>query len=390
MQSITNAGERQVATSKVDYMPLPLLDLVRDAAIAAVQEIRFTSTNEPIQRIELARLLTEPRFSSWYLVINQSLRKELQQEMASQTLTKDGLLTFLQDSSKEISHDLLFESIISPKSNMVLDGGLKNLEGIEFSTPSGTRYRIEQHIGHGGSGDVFQAREIYTGQFSQLGCISPKLALKIEAPLFSSSGLSQLEVPEELRRLSRDIKTPRVLSRESIEAHGGTVDFITMELLDGVSLGKYAQDIFPQEGNSSELFEVLIKTLKQYGELYRLARLQDDQHPNQVIVCPDRESYIVDFAFIAKDQKKALTSAVEGMADIFRAAKLYWDSSHPNEEKLELDLLNKLADKISAGEVEIGELIQVLTEGQKILDSSKSLHHRGLGRIIKDISRKAA
>jgi serine/threonine protein kinase/Tol biopolymer transport system component len=163
----------------------------------------------------------------------------------------------------------------------ILDVLLTNLEDPEYVFSKGQvlagRFEILRHIGRGGMGDVYSARDVRMSEFVAIKTIRPR----IEG---NPRGLQRFL--QEIR-LSRQITHPnvcRVFDLEVAEAGGQAYTFFTMELLEGESLREWIAREAPAA--PERVLPIAAQFLDGLGAAHARGIVHRDFKPSNVILAP--------------------------------------------------------------------------------------------------------
>jgi eukaryotic-like serine/threonine-protein kinase len=147
------------------------------------------------------------------------------------------------------------------------------------------RFHIERFIGSGGMGEVYQATDME---------LDESVALKILRPLGEPSSESSARFRRELL-LARRVTNPHVCRLFDLSLHKfpwGEVEFLTMELLDGITLS----ELLKQKGRiePTEATSILRQILLGLEAAHSAGVIHRDLKPGNVMVTPaDSNSFRV-------------------------------------------------------------------------------------------------
>jgi hypothetical protein len=152
------------------------------------------------------------------------------------------------------------------------------------------RFVIESRIGSGGMGTVFKARDLRREEAQDR---NPHVAVK-------TLNIDVLQRDDSLKILQREARKAQALSHPNIvrvydfDRDGGTL-FITMELLEGVSLA----EVIAKNGTHGAPLASLMPTLKQVASALQFAHMEgivhSDLKPANIIVLPSGRVKVIDF-----------------------------------------------------------------------------------------------
>ncbi|HKY31465.1 MAG TPA: serine/threonine-protein kinase, partial [Candidatus Polarisedimenticolia bacterium] len=164
----------------------------------------------------------------------------------------------------------------------------------EAGTPFGPRYVLLQRLGRGGMGEVWKARDLELNQVVALKMIRPEL----------------VERPEFLERFRNEINLARKVTHRNVtRIHdlgevGGT-RFISMELIDGVSLGEFIKQEGPlPEAKALSIATGICEGLKAAHEVGVIHR---DLKPQNIHIDHEGTAHIMDFGIAVSGETSGLT-----------------------------------------------------------------------------------
>jgi tetratricopeptide (TPR) repeat protein/predicted Ser/Thr protein kinase len=153
-----------------------------------------------------------------------------------------------------------------------------------------SRFVIESRIGSGGMGTVFKARDLRREEAQDR---NPYVAVK-------TLNVDVLQRDDSLKILQREARKAQALSHPNIvrvydfDRDGGTL-FITMELLEGVSL----DEVIAKNGTQGASLVSLMPILKQVVSALQFAHMEgivhSDLKPANIIVLPNGRVKVIDF-----------------------------------------------------------------------------------------------
>ena len=160
-------------------------------------------------------------------------------------------------------------------------------------------YRIERLLGTGGMGEVYLADDIRLGR---------RVALKVLSATLAGDP-DRRERFEREARAAAALNHPNIVTIHSVEEEGG-VPFLTLELIDGKTLG----ELIPEGGLSLDrVLELGIPLTDAVGAAHQRGITHRDLKPANVMVTTDGRLKVLDFG-LAKVKEEARLAAEEGMA----------------------------------------------------------------------------
>jgi len=186
----------------------------------------------------------------------------------------------------------------------------ENTHRLEAGDFLANRFRIVRFLGHGGVGEVYEARDEDVGEV---------LALKLVRPAYHDSA----EVSARLRRelqLARRVAHPNVCRLFDLNRHEfswGESQFLTMELLQGVTLSRLMKEHGPY--SSAECLPYLRQILAGLQAAHDAGIVHRDLKPANIMVTPTQEGLprcvLMDFGLarqhIFPDLNETLTGSRE-------------------------------------------------------------------------------
>jgi Tol biopolymer transport system component len=155
-------------------------------------------------------------------------------------------------------------------------------------------YRIERLLGSGGMGEVYVADDLRLGRRVALKILSTELA----------GDTSRRERFEREARAAATLNHPNIVTIHSVEEAGG-VPFLTLELLDGKTLG----EIIPAGGLPLDrLLTLAIPLADAVGAAHQAGITHRDLKPANVMVTSDGRVKVLDFG-LAKLREEARANA---------------------------------------------------------------------------------
>ncbi len=200
------------------------------------------------------------------------------------------LLKNLDDAEESFLDPPEFVRSVIPRTGNVLEAG----------TLLAGRFRIERLIGHGGMGEVYEARDQNLGE---------NVALKILQFSPHASKDSSARFRRELQ-LARRVTHPSVCRVFDMNRHTfdwGEAEFFTMELLHGVTLSQAIKDrgAFPV----ADAHPILIQVLEGLQAAHELGIIHRDLKPGNIMLVPRESSspqspraVLMDFGLARIDQ----------------------------------------------------------------------------------------
>ena len=157
------------------------------------------------------------------------------------------------------------------------------------------RYRIDKKIGEGGMGQVFRARDMFTGKDVAVKVLKEELSLKSTY----------------LRRFQREIRSGSMLQHKGIVGllDEGTVKgkpFLVMEYVEGQNLRQWMKAKKPNISQVLEKFEHISDAI---NYAHKSGVIHRDLKPENVLVTYDGHIKIMDFGLARRvDETSMITS----------------------------------------------------------------------------------
>jgi hypothetical protein len=152
------------------------------------------------------------------------------------------------------------------------------------------RFVIEATIGSGGMGTVFKARDLRREEAQDR---NPYVAVK-------TLNVDVLRREDSLKILQREARKAQALSHPNIVRvydfdRDGSILFLTMELLEGVSLDEIIARNGAQGGSLASLLPILRQVVAALQFAHHEGLVHSDLKPANVIVLPDGRVKVIDF-----------------------------------------------------------------------------------------------
>ena len=165
-------------------------------------------------------------------------------------------------------------------------------ERIEFGTVLGGRYEVREHLGSGGMGTVYAARDLL---------LEVPVALKFVRPQLASNPREQSRLRREVR-LAQAITHVNVIRTFTLEHEDGHL-FIVMELLDGCSVAeRLRQGPLPLP----EALRVTRDVLAGLAAAHAKNIVHRDIKPQNTKICADGRVVVMDFGIARASQADPL------------------------------------------------------------------------------------
>lgn len=198
------------------------------------------------------------------------------------------------------------------------------------------RYEIERHLGQGGMGTVYLAKDLVLGE--------ERIALKILHPEHAIDS-------RQTQRFLREVQLMRKINHRSVVRTfdvgvEGTLIYFTMEYIDGISLEKLIADHqFPKKSQTN----LIIQICDGLEAIHKANIIHRDLKPENIIVLQDGSIKITDFG-IARPERSTLTAHNEIIGSAIYIAPEVWLG---NELTPSLDLysLGIILYELNTGEV---------------------------------------
>ena len=142
-------------------------------------------------------------------------------------------------------------------------------------------YEILAHLGAGGMGEVYRARDPRLGR---------EIAIKVLPPALADDPDRRERFEREARAIA-SLNHPHIVTIHSVERDGG-VHFLTMELVDGTTLA----DLIPKHGFPvARLLEIAIAISDAVAAAHDKGVTHRDLKPANVMVRSDGRVKLLDF-----------------------------------------------------------------------------------------------
>jgi TolB-like protein/Tfp pilus assembly protein PilF len=233
--------------------------------------------------------------------------------------------------------------------------------GLAVGTPLGP-YQILAAIGAGGMGEVYRARDTKLGRDVAIKVLSGSLAGD----------------PERLARFDREAKIlaalnhPHIVTIFSIEEAGG-VPFLTMELVEGCTLGH----VIGRGGVSlTQFFDISIALADALAAAHRKHLTHRDLKPANVMISDDGHVKVLDFG-LARSVEAERDNADDTRLPLTKAGAIVGTLPYMSPEQIEAKPLDPRSDIFS-----FGVMLYEMATGERPFagDSSPAL----MSSILKD------
>ncbi|MEO1034805.1 MAG: serine/threonine-protein kinase [Pseudomonadota bacterium] len=177
----------------------------------------------------------------------------------------------------------------------------------------GERYELVSHIGNGGMGTVFKARDLLREAAQDR---RPFVALKVLSEKFKEHPDSMIALQREARR-AQSLAHPNVITVHEFFKDGPHF-YMTMELLDGHPLDHLVSTKLRGGVSLADAWPVIegVGKALQYG--HEQGIVHSDIKPGNIFVCSNEVVKVLDFGI---SRPIPLTSAPEGEQTVFDARK---------------------------------------------------------------------